>query len=72
MSEVSDVPYNISLTLVVQNTLLSTSAGNLLRMLIKEWKGSEGTLRKWDCMFIRIVRHAAEKVAKGTHVWFAN
>lgn len=30
-----------------QNTLLSSSAGNFDRVLIKEWNGREGTLRKW-------------------------
>lgn len=39
--------YSISRKEPDQNTRLSSSAGNLETMLMREWKGSEGTLRKW-------------------------
>jgi hypothetical protein len=41
-------PNSISLTLADQNNLLSASVGNLLKMLMSEWKGSDGTFRKCD------------------------
>lgn len=43
------IPKRRSRTAIFQKTRLSTSEGNLLRMLINEWKGRDGTLRKWDC-----------------------
>jgi hypothetical protein len=38
----------LSRRLLVQNTIPSTFTGNLDRMLIRKWKGREGTFRKCD------------------------
>lgn len=44
-----NLPYSLSRRVLGQNTRLSSSDGNFDRMLINEWKGSDGTLRKWLC-----------------------
>jgi hypothetical protein len=38
--------WSLSLRATVQNTVLSTSAGNLAKTLMSEWNGNDGTLRK--------------------------